>query len=296
MPRKKKRSITDELPRGSLFNDTELMSDKLSETGYSISGVQTPEGAKVKAKVGKDTDVNAFRKQLQQKYARMPLGGPRPPSAKEKCCLCGRVVLYYSLRRCFRCKRLFCKSCITEDLVERRYLVCLNCARRYVSPHGGSRGKYTALTFYLSRKAQWTRWVKLLFSQIEGIIGNKLPVSAIQNTGWWNNTKSSSQGKAWLNVGWKVKEVNLKEGTVIFTLPHVLKPEKKPRRKRLSPKVALPEYKPRKIKTPSLSRIAKAQARLQNVARQKASMRRYRGKFKPKSAHEKRIYKPDEKP
>ncbi len=296
MPRKKKRSITDELLGGSLFNDTELTSDKLSETGYSISVVQTPEGAKVKAKVGKDTDVNAFRKQLQQKYARMPLGGPRPPSSKEECSLCGRVVPYYSLRRCFRCNRLFCKSCITEDLVERRYLVCLNCARRYVSPHGGFRGKYTALTFYLSRKAQWTRWVKLQFSQIEGIIGNNLPVSAIQNTGWWNNTKSSSQGKAWLNVGWKVKEVNLKEGTVIFTLPDVLKPEKKRRRKRLSPKVVLPEYKPRKVKTPSLSRIAKAQARLQNVARQKASMRRYRGKFKPKSAHEKRLYKPDEKP
>jgi len=97
MPRKKKRSITDELLGGSLFNDTELTSDKLSETGYSISVVQTPEGAKIKAKVGEDTDVNAFRKQLQQKYARMPLGGPRPPSSKEECSLCGRVMLYYSL-------------------------------------------------------------------------------------------------------------------------------------------------------------------------------------------------------
>lgn len=225
-----------------------------------------------------------------------PLGGSHPPGLKEKCSLCGRVMPYYALRPCFRCKGRFCKSCITADLVESKYFVCLNCARRFVSPRRTFRGKYTSLTFYLSRKAQWTRWVKLQFSRIEGIIGNNLPVSAIQNTGWWNNTKSSSQGKAWLNVGWKVKEVNLKEGTVIFTLPDVLKPEKKRRSKRLSPKVALPEYKPRKVKTPSLSRIAKAQARLQNVARQKASMRRYRGKFKPKSAHEKRLYKPDEKP
>ena len=225
-----------------------------------------------------------------------PIGGPRPPSSKEECSLCGRVMPYYSLKPCFRCKRLVCKSCITEDLAERRYLVCLNCARRYVAPKGAFAGKYTALTFYLSRKAQWTRWVKLQFSQIEGIIGDNLPVSAIQNTEWWDNTKSTRQGKAWLNVGWKVKEVDLKEKAVIFTRPNVLKPEKKHKRKRLSSKIVLPEYIPRKVKTPSLTRIAKAQARLHNVARQKASMRRYRGKFKPKSAHEKRLYKPNEKP
>jgi hypothetical protein len=88
----------------------------------------------------------------------------------------------------------------------------------------------------------------------------------------------------------------LKEKTVVFTRPDVLKTEKKHRRKRTSSKVVLPEYRPRKAKTPSLTRIAKAQARLRNVSRQKAAMRRYRGKFRPKSAHEKRLYKPDEKP
>ena len=223
-----------------------------------------------------------------------PIGGPRRPGSKEECSICRRVMPYYSLRRCFRCKKLVCKSCITEDLVEKRYLVCLNCARRYVSPRGYT-GKYTALTFYLSRKAQWTPQVRLPFSRIEGIIGNNLPVSA-HNMEWWDNTKNTSQGKAWLSVGWKVKEVDLKGKTVVFTRPDVVKPEKKRKRKRLSSKVALPEYKPRKIKKPSLTRIAKAQARLQNVARRKASMRRYRGRFKPKSAYEKRLYKPDEKP
>jgi hypothetical protein len=225
-----------------------------------------------------------------------PIGGPRHPSSKEECSLCGRVMPYYSLKPCFRCKRLVCKSCITEDLTESKYLICLNCARRYVSPQRAFRGKYTALTLYLSRKAQRTHWVKLQFSRIEGIIGNDLPVSAIQNTKWWNNTKSTLQSKAWLSVGWKVKKVDLKEKTVIFTRPNVLKPEKKHKRKRLSSTIVLPEYRPRKVKTPSLTRIAKAQARLQNVARQKASMRRYRGKFKPKSAYEKRLYKPEEKP
>ncbi len=225
-----------------------------------------------------------------------PLGGPRPPGSKEECSLCGQVFPYYSLRRCFRCKRLFCKSCITEDLVEGKYLICLNCARRFVSPKGAFRGKYTPLTFYLSSKAHWTRWVKLQFSRIEGIIRDNLPVSAIQKTEWWNNTKSTSQGKAWLSVGWKVEKVDLKERTVIFTRPDVLKPEKKPRRKKFSSKVVLPVYKPRRAKKPSLTRIAKAQARLQNIARRKASMRQYRGKFKPKSAYEKRLYKPSERP
>ena len=226
-----------------------------------------------------------------------PLGGRRPPSSKEECSLCGRVMPYYVLRRCFRCKRLFCKSCITEDLVEGKHLVCLNCARNLASPQKAVRGKYTRLTFYLSRKAHWTSRVKLQFSQIEGIIGDNLPVSAIRNTEWWKNAKSTSQGKAWLSVGWKVKEVDLKEKTVILTRPDVLKPKKKIRRKRRSSsKLVLPEHKPRKVKKPSLTRIAKGQARLKNIARRKASMRRYRGKFKPKSAYEKRLYKLDEKP
>lgn len=225
-----------------------------------------------------------------------PLGGPRPPSSREECSLCGRVMPYYALRRCFRCKRLVCKSCITEDLVEGRYLVCLNCARRFASPKGSFSGKYTPLTFYLSRKAQWTRWVKLQFSRIEEIIGGDLPLSAIQTAEWWNNTEATPQGKAWLSVGWTVKEVDLKEGTVVFTRPDVVEPEKKHRRKRLAPKVDLPEYKPRRVKKPSLTRIAKAQARLHNIARRKASARQYRGKFKPKTAYEKRLYKPDAKP
>jgi hypothetical protein len=37
-------------------------------------------------------------------------------------------------------------------------------------------------------------------------------------------------------------------------------------------------------------------ARYRNIQRRKASLRRYRGRFKPKSAFEKRLYKPDAKP
>jgi len=80
MPRKKKRSIIDELFGGSIFNDTESLFDKSSTTGYSISVIQTPEGTKVKAKAGKNTDTNALRKQLQQQYpnAKIEIEGEKP--------------------------------------------------------------------------------------------------------------------------------------------------------------------------------------------------------------------------
>jgi hypothetical protein len=201
------------------------------------------------------------------------------------------------LTRCFRCKRLFCQSCVTQDLIEGKYLVCLNCARRYVSPKGTFKAKYTPLTIYLSKKAKWTSWVKLPFSRIEGIIGKDLPASARQTSEWWKSTKST-QGKAWLNIGWKVKEVNLKKGTITFTRSEGVTPtpDKQPRRKRTNVPISLPKYKPRKTKKPSLTRIAMAQARLQNISRKKSSFRKYRGKFLPKSAYEKRLWKPDEKP
>lgn len=80
MSRKKKRSIIDELFGTSIFNETESLFDKTTATGYSISVVQTPEGTKVKAKVGKNTDANAIRKQLQQQYpnAKIEIEGDKP--------------------------------------------------------------------------------------------------------------------------------------------------------------------------------------------------------------------------
>jgi hypothetical protein len=48
--------------------------------------VQTPRGTKVKAKVGKDTDVNALKKQLQQRYPNATIeieGGKKEPLIKE---------------------------------------------------------------------------------------------------------------------------------------------------------------------------------------------------------------------
>jgi len=83
--RKRKRSIIDELFGSSLFDEAKVFSE-FPEGGYSISVTQTPEGTKVQAKVGKDTDVNALRKQLQQQYPNAQIeieGGKQQPMIRE---------------------------------------------------------------------------------------------------------------------------------------------------------------------------------------------------------------------
>jgi hypothetical protein len=77
--RKRKQNIIDELFGTSPF-------DEASESGYSINVVQTPKGTKVRARVGKDTDANALRKQLQQQYPNAQIeieGGKKEPLIKE---------------------------------------------------------------------------------------------------------------------------------------------------------------------------------------------------------------------
>jgi len=81
MSRKKRKSLIDELFGRSLFEDFDSMFEKGTESsGYSISVSQTSQGTKVHAKVGKDTDVNALRRQLEQEYpgAQIEIEGGRP--------------------------------------------------------------------------------------------------------------------------------------------------------------------------------------------------------------------------
>ena len=226
----------------------------------------------------------------------IPIGGTHPPDPDNQCNLCKRTVPPSRLIRCPRCKKLFCRSCITEDLREGEYLICLNCARRYVSSKASAfKSKYTPLTLYLTRKAKWKTWLKLQFSQIEGLLGKDLPGVTYKTDKWWTNT-NSVHAKSWTSIGWNVQKVNLKEKTVIFTRPELLRIKKETKSKKTVSFVKLPEYKPRKKKTPSLTKIAIAQARLQNISHRKSTLRKYRGKFQPKSAYEKRLWKANEKP
>ncbi|MEM3597154.1 MAG: hypothetical protein QXJ53_03390 [Candidatus Bathyarchaeia archaeon] len=80
--KKRRKSIIDTLFGTSIFEDF----PEGLEGGYSISVVQTPEGTKVKAKVGKDVDVNAIRRQLQREYPNAQIeieGGKTEPLIRE---------------------------------------------------------------------------------------------------------------------------------------------------------------------------------------------------------------------
>jgi len=224
---------------------------------------------------------------------------------EEACSLCGRVFPYYTLRRCSRCRRLYCGDCIifTWDRdVFRHVAVCLNCARRSVSP-GRVGGKYTPLSVYLARRARFRSVVTLGLSKIEEIIGDNLPPSAFGSQKWWMNSRSSVQGQAWLDVGWSVQSVELDARTVTFkkrTIEKTTKTHKKTRNWRIGTpewmKKAPRSVTSRRRRIPSKTRISKAEARLRNIQREKASVRQYRGRFKPKPVFEKRLYKQDAKP
>lgn len=86
-----RKSIIDEFFGNSVSGDVETTFEELSEgggfeSGYSMNVVQTTEGTKVQAKVGKDINVNTLRKQLQQKYpgAKIEIeGGKSEPLIRE---------------------------------------------------------------------------------------------------------------------------------------------------------------------------------------------------------------------
>ena len=221
---------------------------------------------------------------------------------RDECALCKRLFRSSGLRRCFRCGKYYCFDCST--FTEDGNIVCLNCARRMVSPRRLGT-KYSSLSRYLLRRGQFTDHFTLRFAEIDGIIGDNLPFGAVRDIEWWANSRGSAQGRAWIDVGWKVESVDLNQRTVTFVRVAEPKPqeeEKKPKRKgkKAAPTPfetkAFRASKPRKFKPPSKTRIAKAQARLRNVERERAAGQVFKGKLKPKPAFEKRLFKPEAKP
>jgi len=224
---------------------------------------------------------------------------------REECKLCGRTMPYYSLKQCYKCGQLYCKNCILTGrdavtFLQDGNIICLNCARKLVTSKTPA-NKFELLRNYLMRRASFTNQATLSFAQIEGVISDNLPLGAIRNEDWWTST-SSAHAKAWTNAGWKVENVNLKDRNVTFTRTTGFKVEAtKKRRKRKEDTaqwaIKLAQMaKLRTIKKPSITKIAKVQARLKNIERQKLSVKSFRGKFKQRPAHEKRLFKPEAKP
>lgn len=77
-------------------------------------------------------------------------------------------------------------------------------------------GKYDPLEQYLS--GQSSDSCTLTFSEVEIIIGGRLPASAREHQGWWGNDKTHVQARSWMHVGWKVSQHHLlQRGHVHFT-------------------------------------------------------------------------------
>jgi len=224
---------------------------------------------------------------------------------REECKLCGRIMPYYSLKQCYKCGQLYCKNCILTGrdavpLLQEGNIICLNCARKLVTSKTPA-NKFDLLRNYLKWRALFTNQITLSFAKVEGIISDNLPFAAIRDENWWTST-SSVHARAWLNAGWKVEDVNLKDRNVTLTrIPNFTVETVKKRRKRKEDTAAwamklAQMAKPRTIKKPSMTKIAKVQARLKNIERQQSSIRSFRGKLKQRPAHEKRLFKPEAKP
>jgi hypothetical protein len=161
-------------------------------------------------------------------------------------------------------------------------MLCLHCARRVVSPRSAS--KYAGLGNHLKFRDAFTGLVKLSFARIDGLIGSNLPMNAFRDEAWWSNSSSSVHAKAWLNAGWEVQEVNLKEGYAVFKkVRNVL--FKKHRQRKLEitkPFTPVPVHVPRS-KVPSKTKVSKLYARIKNLERQRAMARRQIRGFKHSS-------------
>jgi hypothetical protein len=166
-----------------------------------------------------------------------------------------------------------------------------------VSPRTVS--KYGGLGGYLKFRGAFTDTVRLGFARIDGIIGDNLPMEAYKNEKWWDNVPNHLHARAWLDAGWEMQEVNLKEGYAVFkkvrNVPAVSF------RKRTSGSQIKKPFTPvhvrvPKPRVPSKTKVSKLYARIKNLERRRTAMSTYHGSFKPKPKHEKKLFGSDEKP
>lgn len=58
---------------------------------------------------------------------------------------------------------------------------------------------------------------RMSFSDIERILGFKLPKSAYAHEAWWsNNATGHSHARTWMEFGWRTESVDLKSRKVVF--------------------------------------------------------------------------------
>ena len=92
-----------------------------------------------------------------------------------------------------------------------------------------------------------------------------------------------------------MQEVNLKEGYAVFKKVRDVPFKRKSSRTEIKKPFTPVRVRPSKPKVPSKTKVSKLYARIKNLERQRTAHSYVRG-FKPRSQHEKRLFKPDEKP
>jgi hypothetical protein len=176
-------------------------------------------------------------------------------------------------------------------------MFCLNCARRVVAPRIAS--KYEGLTRHLKFRSAFTSNVTLSFARIDGLIGSNLPMQAYREETWWNNSASSAHSKGWLDAGWEVESVTLKEGKVTFKqvrqLPRPPRGKEKQSLEITKPFTPVPVH-PVKRNLPSKTKVSKLYARILNMERNRSQGYGQTRGFKPRSPYEKRLFRSGKKP
>ncbi|MGH6681786.1 MAG: DUF7662 domain-containing protein [Bradyrhizobium sp.] len=76
-------------------------------------------------------------------------------------------------------------------------------------------GKYSRLGEFL--RAQRSKEIPMTFTEIERVIGGKLPPSSPQYPAWWSNNPSNNvMTKVWLAAGFRTEQVDVKARKVVF--------------------------------------------------------------------------------
>jgi hypothetical protein len=75
--------------------------------------------------------------------------------------------------------------------------------------------KYSKLGEYL--RSQRTKEIPMTFTEIERVVGTKLPPNSPQYPAWWSNNPSNNvMTKVWLSAGFRTEQVDTKARKVVF--------------------------------------------------------------------------------
>ena len=202
---------------------------------------------------------------------------------KDECGICGRVLQVAYMRKCQRCKKLFCRDCMVPDVAtgDPNAMLCLHCARRVVSSR--TVGKYDGLANHLKFRAAFTGLVRLSFARIDGLIGSNLPINAFRDEAWWSNSSSSRSCKSMAECRLGSAGDQPKR-RLCYLQESRRRSFRKSTRLKLEinkPFTPVPVHRPRS-KVPSKTKVSKLYARIKNMERNRALERRQIKGFKPR--------------